>query len=190
VTWIRAGRLLSYFGVHGHLRGEIFVDGKSHALDGFGVVEHAWGASLRVDPAHLMRGFWQWDVLAFHDPPHAAVAALAAAPVGKRALALRGGGRAPGGEPGRFGGLQVRHTSHAGGLPKTWRGRIERAGERIDYEARAVGEPARVLPHGAFFGFEWEGTLTRAAERRTLSGTGYSEFADPGGHLPSLCDQK
>jgi hypothetical protein len=183
VQWIGAGGLLSYYGVHAALAGEVTVDGAAHRAHGFGVVEHAWGRSTRFDPARAMRGFWHWDVLAFHDPPHAAVAALAWSPVGVRAIPLRGVGRTPGGQNAPRGGLKVRHLAAAGGLPTRWRGQVDGAGERLRYEARAIGEPARVVDRGAFFGFEFEGELERGGRARPVAGTGFCEFADPGGTL-------
>lgn len=185
VRWIGAGRALSYFGVHGTLGGEVLLDGAALPLAGLGVVEHAWGASVPVDARAFVRGFWQWDVLAFHDPPHAAVAALAVAPLGRHAIPLTGHGRTPGGELAQRRGLRVRHLEAKDGLPTRWDGLVEGGGERIEYHARAVGEPARVLDHGAFFGFAFEGRVTRGTSTRAVSGTGYSEFADPGGVLPS-----
>ncbi len=190
VRWIRAGGMLTYFGVHSTMAGEVTVDGRALPVDGFGIVEHAWGASLPFDPRRIARGAWQWDVLAFDEPNRrspAAVAALASAmPLGKRLWPLAGRGRTPGGEAADRGGLRVRWRSARDGLPAAWRGEVAGAGETLVYEARAVGEPARVLPHGAFFGFQFEGEVRRGAAQQRVSGTGYCEFADPRGDLPSL----
>jgi hypothetical protein len=183
VRWIRAGGLLTYFGVHSALEGEVTLEGERHAVAGFGVVEHAWGSSSPIDPTRALGGIWQWDVLAFHDPPDAAVAALAWTPIGRHLIPLRGVGRTPGGENAPRRGLRVEHLGEHGGLPTRWRGRVDGAGERLTYEARAIGQPARVLQGGAFFGFDWEGELERGGRRKPVAGTGYSEFADPGHHL-------
>jgi hypothetical protein len=109
------------------------------------------------------------------------------APFSARAFRVRAVGRAPGGAPVKRKGLEIRYLMHRAGLPTEWRGTIDGRGERIEYTARATGEPARVLAHGAFFGFDFEGHLLSGGRSRPVAGTGYCEFADPGGHLPRLC---
>lgn len=188
-TWCRLGNVLSYFGLHSGLRGDLRIEGKDHALDGFGILEHAWGTDTRIPMPRLVRGVWHWDVLWFGRPeePDAAVAALAVAPFGIRVLPFRGGGRVPG-EPFRaWRGLRVEYleTREVEGeaVPVQWRGTVESRAGTIRYKATAAGPVLRPFEHGAFLGFTFEGSYEpRSGPPRPVAGTGFTEFFDSGAY--------
>ena len=115
--WLRRPRLLSYWTGFGPLRW--------NGVEGVGLVERAWGAATRFDPARLGTLPWHWDVLAFPDGSACAGLAVGA---GGRLRGLRSGGTVPGEAFGRGRGVAVRVTrwSHDEGRrgPAGGRGRV------------------------------------------------------------------
>ncbi|HEO72048.1 MAG TPA: hypothetical protein ENN80_12355 [Candidatus Hydrogenedentes bacterium] len=189
----RLGNILTYFGLHSALEGEVAVEGNSYPLAGFGILEHAWGADTRLPLPNLLRGFWHWDVLSFHDPdePHAAVAALALAPMGRRPLPICGGGHIPGTEFRKNCGLKLtyRATREVDGVivPTEWEGGIANRLGRLDYTATVAGPVLTPFPGGAFLGFTFQGIYTpRSGSPRNLSGTGLTEL---GRRVPTQGDR-
>lgn len=187
--WCRLGNFLSYFGLHSTLKGKLTVQGRDYPLQGLGILEHAWGTDTRIPLTRLFKGFWHWDVLWFGAPKqtHAAVAALAVAPLGVGAFPLRGGGRVPGHGFQAFRGLRVRYleTRDVAGAtaPVRWEGSIQNKSGRIMYVAQAAGPVLQPFEHGVFLGFTFEGTYkSRGGSESPISGTGFTEFVDTGSY--------
>ena len=193
VEWCRFGNFLTYWGLHSAIRGEVEQAGKKWTLEGFAILEHAWGTDLRIPPHRIVPGVAHWDVCAFHPPlePHSGVAALTILPFGKRSIPFRGGGRIPGIENARFRGLTVEYldwgSSEYGCVPLRWKGSVVGREGRLRYTATAAGPPAPVFEGGAFFGFNFDGLYeARDGRRLELGGTGFTELIDIGGYLTGV----
>lgn len=162
LSWVSIPRVLSYWTAFGWGSFETPLG----SSDGAALVEHAWGASSRVDVGRFGPRRWQWDVLRFASGETCAGLSVYGGP------ALRSGGRAPGAPFSAGLGLRVSVLERdRDGLPARWRGRLHLHAGTVSYEARASTPAAREIEGGAFLGFEFEGSHGG----RAVAGTGFTE---------------
>ncbi len=192
--WIRVPRVLTYFTQSGTAR--VILDGATR--DGFGLIEHAWGARTRLDVAHLAPRRWQWDVLSLGGSRFFASLAFTGAGVG-----AHGAARIDEGGPlvrvrrfhvqvldwsvencgaqrsdsrrslsGAWGAEPPISTDGGRSVPARWKGTMVTGAGALRYEARAVTPVSPEVDGGGFLGFTWEGELRGSA----LSGAGFCEY--------------
>ena len=162
-SWVSIPRALTYWTAFGRGSFETPIG----SADGAALIEHAWGASSRVEVGHLSPRRWQWDVLRFSDGSACAGLSIYGQP------AMRSGGRAP--EAPFSSGLGLRVSvdeRDSDGFPTRWRGRLHLHSGSVSYEARAETPIARVIPGGGFVGFGFEGSHAG----RAVAGTGFTEL--------------
>ncbi len=182
VRWAALGKTLTYSSALGS------VDWNGRR--GVALVEHAFGAESPIALSALVPRRWHWDVLVTGEGRAAAGLALGE---GRRCLAVpAGGGLLDEGPLQRGRGLLLHrvdwsNTQEAQGpsrCPERWEATLRLARGSLSYVARRSTPVARVMPHGGFLGFDWEGewrergTLGASAGRgRPLSGRGFTEYA-------------
>jgi hypothetical protein len=156
--WIRVPRLLTYFTETGRTR--VTIDGMTR--EGLGLVEHAWGASTRVDVARLAPRRWHWDVLSLGGSRFFAGLAFGALGVGAHGAA-RLEEELPLSRVNRL-RIRVRDWSAQGErrVPQRWAGTMVTRSGALRYEARAATPASPEGDGGGCLGFTWEGELRHA----------------------------
>jgi hypothetical protein len=173
ISWVRLGRALTYWSAPGRL---LWRDAGGEAR-GLGLVEHAWGAAIRLDLGRI--GWpWHWDVLSFEDGSYCAGLALGAL---GNLRGFQGGGRIGAGPARRMSGLKVRveawEKAEGRAVPARWKGAMRLGDGVLRYEARACTPVAAVVPDGGFLGFACEGEWQEAGKSaRGMRGTGFCEY--------------
>jgi hypothetical protein len=173
--WIHVPRVLTYWTAFGELR---FEDArKPGAVEGLGLVEHAFGAAIPVDLGRVPVS-WQWDVLRLDQGGFGAGLAIS---IGGRLRGIRGVL-----EIGEDAGVRTssssmswRESGHEEGraVPLRWSGALRTGAGELVYEARRATPVSPEVPDGGFLGFEFEGFWrSKGARERRVSGTGFSEY--------------
>jgi len=159
MQWIRAPRLLTYFGLHSGARGTVTFGGEEHPFSGLGILEHAWGAQLPFDPVRLVRGPWHWDVLAFDEEEGAAFAGVSLPLPGLGTRGVRSSARIPGHGFTAFRNYQVDVLARREGVPSRWVGKMQSDRGELRYEAKAATPVLLAAPAVHFLGTEFEATF-------------------------------
>lgn len=184
VYWSRFGRHLQYVGVHSAAS----VGVEKATLSGLGVVEHVTGLSAPFDFRRVLPVSFHWDVLAFDRAlTHTdSAAGLSIGFGGNTAIPLKAAARVPGDDPRTMRGLYVKYleaetrrdeSGRQHVVPLKWEGMIRSSRGTLRYLATAATPAAFVLPGGGMMGFDFEARWTgRGSNRKTLGGTGFTEY--------------
>ncbi|MGZ4143424.1 MAG: hypothetical protein ACXVQY_13035 [Actinomycetota bacterium] len=163
LSWASIPRFLHYWTSFGSTS----IETPFGSADGVALVEHAWGAAVRLDVARVAPRRWQWDVLRFEDGQTCAGLSV------RGLWAGRSGGRAPRSGFSTGMGLRVKvRERDTDGFPTRWHGLLHRWSGTVAYEARASTPVAREIPDGGFVGFDFTGSLNG----HDVKGTGFTEL--------------